>query len=189
MMKRLGLIVDSQTLWDQLDALGRWLEPLRARLHAYVLAQGVIGADETFWRLMGAGQLVNKRWQTWAVVAPDAVSYSILDSRSATAAAEVLGDYAGTLICDRYSAYQSLKSAAGVFSSRSRCATIRSATPSAEAQMRCFARRGTLTGCRRTPYACWTRPSSFLHRTEPSSRSACSTASAMSLPATSSAHG
>jgi transposase len=33
MMKRLGLIVDSQTLWDQLDALGRWLEPLRARLH------------------------------------------------------------------------------------------------------------------------------------------------------------
>lgn len=114
MMKRLGLTVDSQTLWDQLDALARWLEPLRSQLHAYVLSHGVIGADETFWRLM-AGQGVNKRWQTWAVVAPDAVSYSILDSRSALAAAEVLGDYAGTVICDGYSAYQSLRKRGGRF--------------------------------------------------------------------------
>lgn len=114
MMKRLGLIVDSQTLWDQLDALARWLEPLRTRLHAYVLSHGVIGADETFWRLM-AGQGVNKRWQTWAVVAPDAVSYSILDSRSASAAAEVLDGYAGTVICDGYSAYQSLRKRGGRF--------------------------------------------------------------------------
>jgi transposase IS66 family protein/recombinase len=71
-------------------------------------------ADETFWRLM-EGNGDNKRWQTWAVVAPDAVSYRILDSRSAAAAAEVLGDYAGTLLCDGYSAYESLKKRGGRF--------------------------------------------------------------------------
>lgn len=45
----------------------------------------------------------NKRSQTWAVVAPNAVSYRILDSRSAADAADaadVLGDYAGTPLCD-----------------------------------------------------------------------------------------
>ncbi|HKO91417.1 MAG TPA: IS66 family transposase, partial [Polyangiaceae bacterium] len=57
----------------------------------------------------------NKRWQTWAVVAPNAVSYRILDSRSAAAAAEVLGDYAGMLLCDGYSAYESLRKRGGKF--------------------------------------------------------------------------
>jgi transposase len=79
-----------------------------------VLTQPCIGADETFWRLMeGNGE--NKRWQTWVVVAPNAVSYRILDSRSAAAAAEVLGDYAGTLLCDGYSAYESLRKRGGRF--------------------------------------------------------------------------
>jgi transposase len=114
MMKRLGLTVDSQTLWDQIDALARWLATLPTRLHDYVLTQPVIGADETFWRLM-EGQGNNKRWQTWAVVASNAVSYTILDSRSAVAAAHVLGDYAGTIMCDGYSAYQSLKKRGGRF--------------------------------------------------------------------------
>ena len=114
MMKRLGLTVDSQTLWDQLDALARWLASVPVRLHEYVLAQPVIGADETFWRLM-EGQGNNKRWQTWAVVAPTAVSYCIRDSRSAAAAAHVLGDYAGTVMCDGYSAYQSLQKRGGRF--------------------------------------------------------------------------
>lgn len=113
-MKRQGLVVDSQTLWDQLNALAQRLWPARDALHQYVLVQPVIGADETFWRLMeGNGQ--NKRWQTWAVVAPNAVSYRILDSRSAVAANQVLGDYAGTVLCDGYSAYESLKKRGGRF--------------------------------------------------------------------------
>jgi transposase len=84
-----------------------------------VLSQPAIGADETTWRLMGAegkrqgGE--GKKWQTWAVVAPDAVSYKILDSRSAAAAAEVLGSYAGTVICDGYTAYESLRKQTGRF--------------------------------------------------------------------------
>lgn len=112
-MKRQGLVVDSQTLWDQLNALAKWLAPAHERLHAYVLAQPVVGADETFWRLMESGE--NKRWQTWAVCAPNAVSYRIRDSRSAATAADVLGDYAGTILCDGYSGYEALKKRGGRF--------------------------------------------------------------------------
>jgi transposase len=118
-MAREGLEIDSQTLWDQLNALAHVLEPVHARLHAYVLGQSVIGADETFWRLMGAKGKRDggdgKRWQTWAVVAPNAVSYRILDSRSADAAKEVLGDYAGTILCDGYTAYEALQKKGGRF--------------------------------------------------------------------------
>jgi transposase len=112
-MKRQGLVVDSQTLWDQLNTLAKWLAPAHERLHRHVLAQPVIGADETFWRLMESGE--NKRWQTWAVCAPNAVSYRIRDSRSAATAGEVLGDYAGTILCDGYSGYEALKKRGGLF--------------------------------------------------------------------------
>lgn len=114
MMKRQGLVVDSQTLWDQINALAHRLEPVHEALRTYVLSQPCIGADETFWRLM-EGNGDNKRWQTWAVAASNAVSYRILDSRSAAAAADVLGDFAGTLLCDGYSAYESVKKRGGRF--------------------------------------------------------------------------
>ena len=48
-------------------------------------------------------------------MASNAVSYRILDSRSAAAAADVLGDYSGTLLCDGYSAYGSLQKRGGPF--------------------------------------------------------------------------
>jgi transposase len=118
-MAREGLDIDSQTLWDQINALARILHPAHERLHTHILVQPVIGADETHWRLMGAeGKRQGgdgKKWQTWAVVAPDAVSYRILDSRSAAAAAEVLGSYSGTIVCDGYSAYESLRKQSGRF--------------------------------------------------------------------------
>jgi transposase len=114
MMKRQGLIIDSQTLWDQINALAKWLEVLQERLHHHVLACDVIGADETFWRLMD-NKGDNKRWQTWAVICADAVSYQIRDSRSKDAAKEVLGDYEGTVLCDGYRAYSSLQKRGGRF--------------------------------------------------------------------------
>jgi transposase len=114
MMKRQGLVVDSQTLWDQINALAVWLAPAHDSLHAHVLAQPVVGADETFWRLMENGG-DNKRWQTWAVTSSDAVSYRIRDSRSAATAGEVLDSYAGTVMCDGYSAYASLQKRSGKF--------------------------------------------------------------------------
>jgi transposase len=119
MMARDGLDVDSQTLWDQISALARVLGPAHERLHQYVLSHAVIGADETWWRLMGAENKSKggegKRWQTWAVAADDAVCYRILDSRSAAAAEEVLGDFVGTIMCDGYSAYDALRKQHGRF--------------------------------------------------------------------------
>jgi transposase len=119
MMERHGLEIDSQTLWDQLNALGNVLEPTYSALRSYVLSQPVIGADETTWRLMAGKGKKNggdaKKWQVWVAAAPDAVCYQIQDSRSAEAARNLLGDYAGTIVCDDYSAYKSLRKRGGRF--------------------------------------------------------------------------
>jgi transposase len=107
---REGLTVTSQTLWDYLERVARLVEPAYERLHAYVLAQPVIGADETWWRLMGkSGQeKTAKRWHAWAASTASAIYFTIEDSRSAEAACELLAGYAGTVMCDGYAAYESL---------------------------------------------------------------------------------
>jgi len=50
-MRREGLDVASQTLWDQIEALATALQPTYKALHRHVLAAPVIGADETWWRV------------------------------------------------------------------------------------------------------------------------------------------
>jgi transposase len=117
-MARQGLRIDSQTLWDQIEALCRHLQPAYEALHAYVLSHPVVGADETHWKLMGkkgADDREAKRWQVWALAAPDAISFSFEDSRSANAADDVLGNYKGVVMADGYSAYQALKARGGGF--------------------------------------------------------------------------
>ena len=59
-MRREGLDVAAQTLWDQLEALAAVLRPTYEALHQQVLAAPVIGADETWWRVM-QGRAA-KRW-------------------------------------------------------------------------------------------------------------------------------
>jgi transposase len=119
MMARHGLDIESQTLWDQLNALAGVLEPTNAALSAYVLQQPVIGADETTWRMMsGTGKKTGgdaKKWQVWLAAAPNAVTYQIQDSRSAEAARNLLGNYAGTVVCDDYNAYKALRKRGGCF--------------------------------------------------------------------------
>lgn len=53
MMARDGLRVDSQTLWDQMQALARHLEPTYAALGQRALAAPVINVDETRWPRLG----------------------------------------------------------------------------------------------------------------------------------------
>jgi transposase len=108
-MRRQGLQIDSQTLWDQLFALSSHLEPAYEALHEHVLSHPVVGADETAWRLMGQKAVTNtKRWQVWALSAPDAVVYQLHPSRSADAAEQLFQDFSGIAMCDGYSAYQAL---------------------------------------------------------------------------------
>jgi hypothetical protein len=70
-----GLQVTVAALWDQCEALANWLMPLMPKLRAYLLTLAVLGADETWWRLMDKRRNggTNKKWWKWALRA-DCVS-------------------------------------------------------------------------------------------------------------------
>lgn len=115
-MKREGLRIDSQTLWDQLEALAVLATPSYEAILAEVLPSPVIGADETWWPLLDNGKTKeNKQYQTWAVVAPELVGYRILDSRSKAAASTMLAGYTGVVVADGYTVYSSLAAERGGF--------------------------------------------------------------------------
>ena len=103
-MARSGLDVDSQTLWDQLFALYRHLEPTIGALRRRALEAPVIFADETGWRMMKD----RSGWWVWEVASEDTAAYWIMSSRSTGAAREILEAYTGTVMCDGYSVYASL---------------------------------------------------------------------------------
>ena len=105
-MSREGLTIESQTLWDQIEALATVLQPTYNALQQYVLTAPVVGADETWWRLLGGPE--RKRWWAWSVTRDDAVTYTILASRSHEAAGQVLGAYHGIVMADGYGAYDAL---------------------------------------------------------------------------------
>jgi len=112
-MRREGLTVDSQTLWDQLDVLAKVLQPTYDALSRHVLEAEVVGADETWWRLMDTKG--SKRWWVWSVTRDDAVIYKTLPSRSQEAARQVLDGYRGIVLADGYSAYEALSRAGPSF--------------------------------------------------------------------------
>jgi transposase len=106
-MERQGLTVSTQTLWDQLFALGEHLRPSYAALRDLVLTSPVIGADETTWRLMGGGQ--SKTWWAWSICSEQGVYHHIHATRGVEAAEAILGSYAGVIVCDGYTAYSALE--------------------------------------------------------------------------------
>jgi transposase len=105
-MAREGLVVDSQTLWDQIQVLAQHLTPTYEALGKLVLGAPLLHADETWWRLMGQAQ--PKRWWVWAVATRSAAFYRILDSRSQQAGREMLKGYQGKVMADGYGAYAAL---------------------------------------------------------------------------------
>src|SRR3989475_73773 len=112
-MRREGLTIDSQTLWDQLDVLAGVLRPTYDALVRHVLEAEVVGADETWWRLMD--KKGSKRWWVWSVTREDAVIYKTLPSRSQEAARQVLNGYRGIVLADGYAAYDALARAGPSF--------------------------------------------------------------------------
>jgi len=105
-MKRAGLIVQSQTLWDQVYALAKKLEPMMPRLLAYVMSCAVIGADETIWRLLKkSGKKTSQSWYIWVAQVRDAAIFQIENSRSTEAAANLLKSFEGTVVADGFSSY------------------------------------------------------------------------------------
>jgi transposase len=93
-----GLDITPQALWDQLYALAERLQITVAGLMKHVLAQPVIGLDQTSWpRLDGGG---SKPWQMWCLTAPGVIVHRIRDDKSAKTFGELVGAYEGVIVCD-----------------------------------------------------------------------------------------
>lgn len=105
-MGREGLVVESQTLWDQIEALAGHLEPTYNALRDYIRAKPLFHADETPWYLLD--EKPAKKWYVWCVGVEDAAYYWIRDGRGAVHGREVLGGYRGIVVADGYKAYETL---------------------------------------------------------------------------------
>lgn len=109
-MHREGLDIDSQTLWNQIDALAVPLRGAYARLLTHILSHDVIGADETTWKVLGdkKSDKPSKTWHMWAAGCATGVYYKTQESRSTECAEELLGAFNGTVMCDGYYAYAAI---------------------------------------------------------------------------------
>lgn len=97
-LKRHGAEVTSQTLWDLLNGLGRRLESASRALLARLLAEPVVGLDQTSWpRLDGKA---DKPWQMWCLTGPRAVVHRIRDDKGADTFKSLMGAYHGVIVCD-----------------------------------------------------------------------------------------
>ncbi len=105
-MEREGLVITTQAMWDQEDALADLFEASYLKLLDYILGSDVIGADETHWRLMVPGS--TKKWWMWCLTTHDAAWYMLEPSRSTETIRNVLGDYEGIVMCDGYAGYERL---------------------------------------------------------------------------------
>ncbi len=105
-MGREGLIVDSQTLWDQIELLARHLRASYDALLAHLYGKETLHADETPWYLLKGKPA--KKWYVWMIASTDAAYYHLDPSRSTQAARKILDGYRGRLMVDGYEVYQKL---------------------------------------------------------------------------------
>jgi transposase len=106
MMAREGLTVDSQTLWDQINAIARHLEPTYEALGRRALEAPVINVDETRWAMMGS--MTPAKGTVWTVRSPAVSFYRILPGKSTDEGRLVLNGYRGTIVADGFAVYEVL---------------------------------------------------------------------------------
>lgn len=106
MMRREGLTIDSQTLWDQLNVLAHHLEPVYDELGERVLDSPVIHADETRWPLMGSNK--KSSGTVWGVSSPEIAYYRMLPTKSTEDGRKLLGNFRGIAVVDGYAVYETL---------------------------------------------------------------------------------
>ena len=97
-MEREGLLVDSQTLWDQLEALARQLSPAHEALHACALTREMLGADETRWPLLGKSQT---QWHAWGLAPRTRWCTAYEEGRGTEAARHMLRGFGGIVMVGR----------------------------------------------------------------------------------------
>jgi len=108
-MANVGLNVTSQTLWDQLCRMYTLLLPTLMVLHQRILQSALVHVDETTWRLMKPG--ASKKWWVWVISDGLRVFFLLAPTRGQAAARELLRNYAGIVMADRYAVYEALEKA------------------------------------------------------------------------------
>lgn len=102
-MERQGLVVSSQALWDQHDALASHLEATWRKLCESVLEQPVLNVDETGWRMMEAD--AESKWSLFGLTSPKLAAYHLVGSKSAATARRILTGFRGKLVVDGFAIY------------------------------------------------------------------------------------
>lgn len=105
-MLHVGLEATSQTLWDQIEAAARALEPTYEALGRWLMAREVIHLDETGWHQLGASE--KPRWTAWCRCTDRALRIDIANAKSKTVGRSLLDGYRGTVVADGYQVYKSL---------------------------------------------------------------------------------
>lgn len=102
-MQRRDLKVTTQTLWDQQAALADHLEPTWKRLWDLALAEEILHADETGWKMMGSKK--KPTWTLFGLTAPHLAVYHLASTKSTQAVRDILTGFQGTLVVDGYKVY------------------------------------------------------------------------------------
>lgn len=107
-MQREGLVVESQTLYDQIEALARLLWPAYDRQGAELLEEQVVFVDETPWPLFGKSAS-SAKWYAWTLASPKGAYYEIHNTRGFDAGKSLLATFKGIAVTDGYGVYDALE--------------------------------------------------------------------------------
>jgi transposase len=99
-MKSEGLVVENQTLWDQINALATKLEPTWAALAADAIRATVLGFDETSWEVLTKGSASKKSWTMWQLSTRRVVYFTIAPDGDKVAGNKLLAGFKGTAVGD-----------------------------------------------------------------------------------------
>ena len=108
---RAGFAIPQSTLGAWVGICGVRVQPLVDALHAEMLGQGVLHADETPVQMLSPGKGKTHRAYLWAYTATQfsalrAVVYDFANSRAGEHARAFLGIWQGKLVCDDYGGYK-----------------------------------------------------------------------------------
>ena len=93
-----GLLVTRNTLWSQLRHMAAELEPTWAVIIQTILAQTVMGLDQTGWPNLH--RKAAKKSQMWCLTAPGLVAHLIKDDKSLETFEQVTAGFQGVVVCD-----------------------------------------------------------------------------------------
>ena len=107
-MRGEGLIVDSQTLWDQIEALAKKLAPAWEALRADAIRDTVLGFDETGWEVLSKGSASRKSWTMWQLCTSRVVFYSIAPEQNSVVGNTFLEGFTGIAVGDAHIVHKSM---------------------------------------------------------------------------------